>query len=229
MVIDEAEEILLRGFKDTLDDIYLLLPKDIQTCLFTTSISEDLTEWTQKHMCGDLVKIVVESPELSLDGIRQYFVDCQSSDLKLDALTEILGGINFTQVVVYCNTTREQGDVVDQLKQSYTVGTLNGSMSQDAIEAVLRDFRKGETQILVSTTSAIRNSEIAQISAIINFSLAKEKLVYIERLGRTGKYGRQGLAITLVDSEKRERITELEQFYSTQIDEIPDDLSTLIA
>ncbi|KAJ4822822.1 hypothetical protein Tsubulata_015824 [Turnera subulata] len=178
LVLDESDEMLSRGFKDQIYDVYRYLPPELQVVLISATLPNEILEMTSKFMT-DPVKILVKRDELTLE---------------VDWLTAKMRDSNFT------------------------VSSMHGDMPQRERDAIMGEFRSGTTRVLITT----------DVSLVINYDLPNNRELYIHRIGRSGRFGRKGVAINFVKSDDIKILRDIEQYYSTQIDEMPMNVAELI-
>lgn len=220
-VLDEADEMLSRGFKSQIYDIFQFLPQEIQVVLLSATMPNTVLEVTTKFM-RDPVRILVKKDELTLEGIKQFFVDCGTEEYKMDVLVDLYETINVTQAVIFCNTRRKVEAVQEALTaRDFTVSAMHGDMDQNQRDVIMKEFRTGSTRILITTDLLARGIDVQQVSLVINYDLPTNLENYIHRIGRGGRFGRKGVAINFVTQADIESMHEIEKFYSTQIDEMP--------
>lgn len=225
IVMDEADEMLSRGFLDQVYEIFKYVPPKSQVVLFSATIPSGVLDITEKFMKNP-VKILVKQEDLTLDGIKQFYVALERRSQKMDCLVDLFGMISITQTIIYVNTKRMAEDLHYNLtNEGFAVGIITGNMSQEDRNTVMEDFRGGKTRVLISTDMLARGIDVQQVSLVLNYDLPREKETYIHRIGRSGRFGRKGVAINLITSEECEGIQQLEKFYNTQIEEMPADIS----
>ncbi len=224
-VIDEADEMLSSGFQEQIYEIFQYVPKKSQVCLFSATMPEEALEITQKFM-KDPVKILVKKEELTLEGIKQFYIAIDKEIWKLDALCDIYTKLSVSQSIIYCNTKRTSDWLKDELQErDFTVECLHGNMNQIERKDVMNKFREGETRVLIATDIIARGIDVQQVGIVINYDIPKHKEVYIHRIGRGGRYGRKGVAINFVTYDDVSKLKIIQEFYETQIEEMPNDIS----
>ena len=227
-VMDEADEMLSRGFKDQIYEIYQSLPSNVRVGLFSATMPTEALEMTQKFMHNP-VRILVKRDELTLEGIKQFYVLVEREEWKLDTLCDLYETLNITQAVIFCNTRRKVDWLTDKMRQrEFTVSSTHGDIGQKEREVILNEFRTGSSRVLITTDLLARGIDVQQVSLVINYDLPKNLENYIHRIGRSGRFGRKGVAINFVTSEDTRTLQELEQFYNTHIDEMPSTIADLI-
>jgi len=227
-VLDEADEMLSRGFKDQIYDIFKTLPPNIQVCLFSATMPPEILDLTTKFM-RDAVRILVKKDELTLEGIRQFYVAIEKEEWKLDTLCDLYETLTITQAIIYCNTRRKVDFLADQLqKRDFTISTMHAELDQKERDLVMREFRSGSSRVLISTDLLARGIDVQQVSLVINFDLPQNMENYLHRIGRSGRFGRKGVAISFVTNSDVRAMKDIERFYHTQIEEMPMDIADLI-
>lgn len=228
IVLDEADEMLSRGFIDQVHSIFRFVPKETQVALFSATMSPEVIEITKKFM-NEPLQILVKNEELTLDGIRQFYVAVRNREEKYSVVLDLFDIISVTQSIIYANTKREVEKLYETLTSNkFSVGLITGNMSQDDRNEVMREFRQGKTRVLLSTDMLARGIDIQQISLVINFDLPREKETYIHRIGRSGRFGRKGVSINLLTNDDVSFMKELEAYYSTYVEELPSNIADLL-
>jgi translation initiation factor 4A len=227
-VMDEADEMLSRGFKDQIYDIFKCLPPNVQVCLFSATMAPEILDMTTKFM-RDAVRILVKKDELTLEGIRQFYVAIEKEEWKLDTLCDLYETLTITQAIIYCNTRRKVDYLADQLhKRDFTISTMHAELDQKERDLVMREFRSGSSRVLISTDLLARGIDVQQVSLVINFDLPSNMENYLHRIGRSGRFGRKGVAINFVTNNDVRSMKDIERYYHTQIEEMPMDIADMI-
>ena len=220
-ILDEADEMLSRGFKDQIYDIFQFLPEKIQVCLFSATLPLEVLTVTERFM-HDTVRILVKRDELTLEGIRQFFIAIDREEWKLDTLCDLYETLTITQAIIYCNTRRKVDWLSQQLSErDFIVSALHGDMDQRERDLIMREFRSGSSRVLITTDLLARGIDVQQVSLVINYDLPTNRENYIHRIGRSGRFGRKGVAINFLTISDTQYLRDIEQFYSTQIEEMP--------
>jgi translation initiation factor 4A len=226
--LDEADEMLSRGFKDQIYDIFKFLPEQVQVCLFSATMPLDVLEVTQRFM-RDPVRILVKKDELTLEGIKQFYIAVEREDWKLDTLCDLYETLTITQAIIYCNTRRKVDWLQENMQQKdFTVSCMHGDMDQRERDIIMREFRSGSSRVLITTDLLARGIDVQQVSLVINFDLPTNRENYIHRIGRSGRFGRKGVAINFLTEGDVRYLRDIEQFYNTQIEEMPMNVADLI-
>jgi len=177
----------------------------------------------------DPVRILVKKDELTLEGIKQFYVSVEKEEWKLDTLCDLYDTLNITQAVIFCNTRRKVDWLTDKMRQrEFTVSSTHGDIGQKEREVILNEFRTGSSRVLITTDLLARGIDVQQVSLVINYDLPKNLENYIHRIGRSGRFGRKGVAINFITDPDVRTLKELEQFYNTHIDEMPASVAELL-
>jgi len=224
-VLDEADEMLSRGFQEQIYECFQFLPQEVQVALFSATMPLEVLKLTQRFM-RDPVRILVKDNELTLDGIKQFYVAVEREQYKMATLFDLYQSLTIVQAIIFVNTRKKAMWLKDKMVQNdFTVSCIHGDLPQKDREFVMKEFRSGTSRVLISTDLLSRGIDVNTVSLVINYDLPKFKESYIHRIGRSGRYGKKGVAINFVPDEDGQKLRELERFYDTIIDELPQDLS----
>ncbi|KAL6447886.1 hypothetical protein ACFW04_000158 [Cataglyphis niger] len=227
-VLDEADEMLSRGFKDQIHDVFKLLPNEVQVILLSATMPSDVLD-VSKCFMRNPIRILVKKEELTLEGIKQFFVYVEREDWKLETLCDLYDTLSITQAVIFCNTRRKVDWLTESMhKRDFTVSAMHGDMEQKERDLIMRQFRTGSSRVLITTDLLARGIDVQQVSLVINYDLPSNRENYIHRIGRGGRFGRKGVAINFVTEEDKRTLKDIEQFYNTHIDEMPMNVADLI-
>jgi len=226
--LDEADEMLSRGFKDQIYDVFQYLPSEVQVCLFSATMPVEILNMTKRFMRNP-VRILVKKEQLTLEGIRQFYVAVEKEDWKLDTLCDLYETLTITQAIIYCNTRRKTEWLCEKMThRDFTVSAMHGEMDMSERQLIMHEFRSGSSRVLITTDLLARGIDVQQVSLVINYDLPNNRESYLHRIGRSGRFGRKGVAINFVTQEDVRALREIEQFYNTQIEEMPMDVSELM-
>ena len=229
LVFDEADEILSYGFKESIYHIVQYMSQGAQICLFSATIPEDVLELTEKFM-NNPEKILVKKEQLTLEGITQFYINVKVNEWKFDVLKDLYDTINISQCIIYINSKNKLMDVYNNLtRENFPVSYIHGELTSAERKDVMEKFRGGQSRILLSTDLLSRGIDVQQLSLVINFDLPKSKETYIHRIGRSGRYGRKGVAINLITDRDIQSMKEIESFYDTQITEMPNNIADYLS
>lgn len=228
LVIDEADEMLSKIFSNQIYDIFRFLPNNIQVGLFSATMTEEFFKLTKCFM-RDPVTILVKNDELTLDGIKQFYINLEKTEYKFATLCDIYETCSVNQTMIYCNSRKNVDDLYNELiRNNFSVAYIHGDMGQSERNQIMEEFRSGTTRVLISTDLLSRGIDIQQISLVINYDIPNNIECYIHRIGRSGRYGRKGSAINFVTNYDVKKMAEIERYYSTQIDELPGNYGDII-
>jgi len=224
LVLDEADEMLGRGFKEQIYDIYRYLPS-CQVVLVSATLSREVLEMTQKFMT-DPIRILVKRDELTLEDIKQFFVAVEEEEWKFNTLCDIYDTLTITQAVIFCNTKKKVEWLSRKMTEAnFVVVAMHGEMPQEERDNIMQAFRNCDYRVLITTDIWARGIDVSQVSLVINYDLPIHRENYIHRIGRSGRFGRKGVAINFVTDDDISTLRDIEQFYACQIDEMPVNLT----
>jgi translation initiation factor 4A len=227
-ILDEADEMLSRGFKEQIQEIFQLLPGTIQCCLFSATMPPDILRLTEEFM-RDPIKILVKKDELTLEGIKQYYIAIEKEEWKFDTLCDLYENLDIAQAIIYSNTRRRVETLATQLQErDFVVSFMHGDLEQGQRELIMREFRTGSTRVLITTDLLARGIDVQQVSLVINYDMPTNYENYLHRIGRSGRFGRKGVAINFVTEVDAQMLKDLETHYNTHIEEMPSDLSEVL-
>ena len=222
LVLDEADEMLKMGFQDDLETILKTMPLDRQNALFSATLPPFIKNVCKKYM-NSPVMVKIENKALTVDAIDQQVYYCMKESKK-DLLVRLLDYYQFKSVMIFANTKAMVDELVLFLQQQgFSADGLHGDLKQTSRDRVMQSFRLSSVKILIATDVAARGIDVDGIEAIVNFDIPNENEIYVHRIGRTGRKGRSGVAITLATSRSQSRIRDLEDYIHHKIEkmEIP--------
>ena len=227
MVLDEADEMLSKGFKEQIYNIFYQLNEDaVQIALFSATLSSDLLDMSKK-LLREPEKILVKSEALTLEGISQYYVLLDDEKAKYLTLKDLYSSINVSQCIIYCNSLRRVIDLYDNMRnEGYPVCCLHSDQEREERELSYKEFKSGKYRVLISTNITARGIDIQQVSTVINYDIPKDAHTYLHRIGRSGRWGRKGVGINFISNRDIKKLREIEKYYSTQIDALPESFVT---
>lgn len=220
LILDEADEMLSSGFKDQVYNIFSLLDNS-QICLFSATIPNEIYTLIEKFMKNP-EKILVKSDQLTLEGISQFYIGVENDNQKFDTLKDLFSSISMSQCLIYCNSIKRVSDLYEaMISENFSVSCLHSNMDKDKRSKAYNEFKSGATRVLISSNVTARGIDIQQVSTVINFDVPNDVHSYIHRIGRSGRWGRKGVGINFVTRRDIKKLHEIENFYSTQITELP--------
>ena len=223
-ILDEADEMLSVGFKDQIYNIFQQLPSNVQIALFSATMPPAIMQLTGKFM-RDPVKITKKPEELNLDGIKQYFIAMHNDHDKIDCLKDLFSRLTASQTIIYANDVRRVKDLFDvMVKEDFPVCCIHRDMSKQERTTTITQFRNGEYRMLISSNITARGIDVQQVNTVINFDIPRSVDTYLHRIGRSGRWGRKGIAVNFVTKMDIQQMKIIEQHYNTSIDEMPADV-----
>jgi len=221
LVLDEADEMLSSGFKEQIYNIFQFLGNTVQIALFSATLPTEIQTLTEKFM-RDPVKILVKTESVTLEGIKQYYVALESDADKYETIKDLYESISVSQCIIYCNSIKRVNDLCEALtKDNFPVCCIHSGMDKDERTKAYKEFTNGSSRVLISSNLTARGIDVQQVSTVINFDLPKDIHTYIHRIGRSGRWGRKGMGINFITRRDIRKMKEIEQYYDTQIDELP--------
>jgi ATP-dependent RNA helicase len=228
LVLDEADELLDAGFKEQIYDVFRHLPPSTQVVLVSATLPPAVASLADRLLTTP-VRILVRRAELTLDGIRQYYVAVEKEDWKFDTLCDLYDSLTITQAVIFVNSRAKVDWLAAQMRAaSFTVAAMHGDMPHKEREAVTASFRSGAARVLITTDVWARGLDVAQVSLVVNYDLPPRREAYLHRIGRSGRFGRKGVAISFVTDAEGGALADLERFYGTRVEELPQNVAELL-
>jgi translation initiation factor 4A len=224
MVLDEADEMLSSGFKDQIYNIFQYLNSDIQIALFSATMPNEMFQVTEKFMRNP-VTISVKAEQLTLEGIKQYYVALDDDNHKYDTLKDIFNRMTYSQCIIYCNSVLRVQDLYNgMLRDNFPVCCIHSNMDKHERNLALKEFRTGSSRVLISSNVTARGIDIQQVNLVINFDVPKNVHTYLHRIGRSGRWGRKGTGINFVTRRDMYQLRSIQDFYHCQIDEMTENI-----
>ena len=216
VVLDEADEMLSMGFIEDIEKILAETPASRQTALFSATMPREIRSLADRYMNEPLV-ISIKSEQMTVDTIEQRYYLANQSD-KLAVITRLFEIEEISSALIFARTRVGTGDLASELTtRGFPAEALNGDLSQDAREYTLNRFRQGKISVLVATDVAARGLDIDDISHVFNYDLPDDPEIYVHRIGRTGRAGKKGIAISLVCPFERRHLRQIEAFTHKQL------------
>ena len=227
IVLDEADEMLSAGFKEQVYNIFQYLSNDVQITLFSATMPPTLYNLTEKFMRNP-ISITVKQEQLTLEGIKQYYIKLDDDSQKYDTLKDLFGIYSVSQCIIYCNSIRRVSDLCDaMLQDGFPVCQLHSNLDKTERLKSYQEFKSGSQRVLISSNITARGIDIQQVSTVINFDIPKDIHTYLHRIGRSGRWGRKGTALNFITRRDYKLIKEIESYYDTEICELPQDYDKL--
>ena len=233
LILDEMDVLLSEEVRGHIYNIFQYITITHQLALFATTIPTEIYKLC-KRILNNSEEILLNDKELVLDNIDQYYVAVEKEDYKLVTLFDILQTMTIdepNQIIVFVNDGEKAKWIRDRMfknDHNYT-GIYNTAIEfinedLEDIDSIIKQFRAGTIGILISTDILSRGIDINNVSLIVNYDIPINEESYIHRIGRSGRYGKKGYAISFVSDDEEEKLRSIETFYGTKIDELPADL-----
>jgi len=221
LVIDEADEMLSAGFKEQMYKIFQHLDNDIQVALFSATYSDELEELSRQFMQNP-TQIRVKAQELTLQGIAQYYINLIDDVQKYETVKDIFESLSISQAIIYCNSTHRVDDLCEAMKtDNFPVEKIHGKMSEQERKENYVNFKNGACRVLITSDLFARGIDVQQVSIVINFDIPKNEHTYLHRIGRSGRWGRKGIAINFQTKQDCTKLKLFSDYYHTEIIEMP--------
>jgi len=222
LVLDEADEMLSMGFIEDIETILAATPAERQTALFSATISAQIRRLADKYMRAPQ-SIAIEAGPVTVEAIEQRYYLVNEAE-KTAVLTRLFEVEDIKSALIFVRTRAGTGDLAGELSaRGFPSEALNGDLSQDARERTVSRFRAGMIKVLVATDVAARGLDIDNISHVFNYDLPDDVEIYVHRIGRTGRAGKTGVAISLIPVQEKRRVKDIERFTRSKLvqSEIP--------
>lgn len=228
VILDEADQMLEDLFADQIKAILNnKFPPTTALALFSATMPHNVLEVAETYL-NNPIRILLPQDEVTLEGIKQYYVQLDREEWKLPVLLDLYQQITVNQALIYVNKRQKAEWLAKQLSShGFTLEYIHGEMDVAERKKRMDDFRSGMTRVLISTDLLARGIDVQQVSLVINYEMPIQRENYVHRIGRSGRYGKKGAAINLVWGEELASMKEIESHYSTVIHELPEDLSTI--
>lgn len=221
-VMDEADELLRDEFLVQTKYIIQKLSTDTQICVYSATIPEDVLDLT-KNFLQNPKKILVKRDKLSLDLISQYYVDVYDEGNKIDTLEDLYGKLSINQCIIYVNSVNRAEILREKLaERMHVTQVIHSKLDNKTRMDIMAQFRKGEFRVLVSTDLICRGIDIQHINYVINYDIPNNVESYLHRIGRSGRFGKKGIAINFVTDRNHYQMKNIERHYKIKINSLPD-------
>ncbi len=225
LIIDEADEMLSQGFKEQMYKIFNSMPDKIQIGLFSATMPAELDDLIQT-ITRSPTKILVKNEELTLQGIAQYYINLADDSQKYDCIKDLFSGLSISQAIIYCNSVSRVNDLEEaMITDNFPVKKIHGKMDGKERSEIFKLFKNGGCRVLITSDLFARGIDVQQVSIVINFDIPRNENTYLHRIGRSGRWGRKGIAINFQTKYDTNRLTKFQEYYQTTIHEMPVDFT----
>lgn len=227
-VLDEADEMLSGGFIENIYQVFHTMNSDIQVAIFSATMPNEMLELTNRFMRNP-VRITLEAEKLNLEGIKQYYIALPNDASKFETLKDLFNHLSLNQTIVYVNSVNRVVDLYEAMrKENHSVCCIHSSMTSDDRKKSLDEFRSGSYRVMISSNVTARGIDVQQVSVVINFDIPTCVHNYLHRIGRSGRWGRKGLAINFVTKNDINSMKAIESHYQSTIEELPGSFASMI-
>jgi len=231
IVLDEADEISSNGIDFKLKTIFSNMPINTQIILISATMSIDVFNFSKEHMF-EPIKILLKNDEIMIELISQFYLDVEVEENKFDTLLDLYNLVSTSQTIIFCNTINKIEWLEQNLKaNNFTASVIHSNMTQDTRDTIVKNFRDGSMRILITTDLLSRGIDICDVNMVINYDIPFNKECYVHRIGRTGRFNKKGIAITLIkmqDPSEMKIYNKLKNYYKIDIKEMPSNITKFL-
>jgi len=228
IIMDETDEMVSFGFKDQMYNIFKEFNTKIQVALFSATYSP-YNNKILETILKNPVKIIVKAEALTLEGISQFYIAIENDKQKYLVIKDLFSSISVSQTIIFCNSVERVIELHKALKEDdFPVCCVHSNLEKRDRDEAFSEFKSGKYRVMVSSNITARGIDLQQISVVINFDLPKCKHTFLHRIGRTSRFGRKGMAINLITKRDVPKLKEFEEYYSTEIKELPQGFEKII-
>jgi superfamily II DNA/RNA helicase len=231
IILDEADEILLSdNINNNLENIFKE-KNNYQIILISATMSINVFNFSKKYM-NKPIQILLKNNEIIVDLISQFYLDVELEEKKFDTLLDLYNLVSTSQTIIFCNSIKKIEWLENNLKENnFSITVIHSNMTQDERNEIIKEFRDGNTRLLLTSDLLSRGIDIPQVNMIINYDIPNNKETYVHRIGRCGRFNKKGIAITLIKSKDfndMKIFDRLKNFYNIDIKELPDTIDNLL-
>ena len=216
VILDEADRMLDMGFREDIEKILRSTPAERQTVFFSATVSKQIRDLIERHS-NSPKSVKIEQRELTVPTVEQWYYEAPQR-MKFEALLRLVDFHGFKLGIIFCNTQRMVDELADDLiAQGFSADRLHGGIAQAQRTRVMNKFKKAEFEFLVATDVAARGIDVDELELVVNYDLPYDAEDYVHRIGRTGRAGRKGMAVTFVSGRDIYKLQFIERFTKTKI------------
>ncbi len=217
VILDEADEMLKMGFVEEIEEIFEKIDHPTQNLMFSATIPKNVEKLARNYL-ENPVEVKIEPKNISSETVKQSYVAIHRK-YKKSVVSRILDHKNPSRCIIFCNTKRMVDDLISELQaKGYSADRIHGDLKQEQRIGVLNQFNKGNISVLVATDVAGRGLDIQNVDLVINYDLPEKEDSYVHRIGRSGRAGKVGEAVTLVSSSDKKMLSSIQRYIKKDID-----------
>lgn len=230
-IMDEADEMLNKGFKEQIYEIFRFLNDDVQVALFSATMPSEILTLTDKFL-RDPVRITLKAEDVTLKGIKQFYIAVSTDQEKFDCLKDLYECISASQSIIYVSSRERVTRLYNAMvSDGFAVCYVHSEMPSSERDDTIEKFRNGQYRVMISSAMTTRGFDVQQVSTVIIFDM--ETFInnlenYVHAIGRSGRFGRKGLAINFMTKQDTTVFKAIEERYKTTIEELPSNVSDFI-
>ena len=221
-VVDEVDKMFTKGFREDMKTIIKNIPNNICKSFFSATMNDDIIKICDEYMVK-YKYIELEEQKISNNNIKQFFTETLGIDqnIKYETLKSILYMLKSDTTIIFTNTKKDAENLYNKMKEDkFLVELIHGDISQEKRFYLVEDFKKLKFNILISSDIISRGIHIDDVSLVINYQIPFDSEIYVHRIGRTGRLGKEGLAISLVSENEKEYFNQIEEYINHKIEKI---------
>ena len=222
MIMDESDVLLKDDFRPQIEEIVKSLGKDTQICVFSATFTKDTLETTEKFLRNPY-RVTIEKEQISVKDVKQYKINVVHDRNKFSTLLDLYGKLTISQVIIFVSSIRGANELRDKLAgRNIDAGLIHGKMDGTQRETIIKEFRLSYIRVLISTDVMCRGIDVDDLRIVINYDMPIDPSTYLHRVGRSGRYGGQGIAINFSTNDDSYMFSMLKRVYDVDITDMPD-------
>jgi translation initiation factor 4A len=229
LILDEADQMLENKFKEQILCILeFKFPKETQVGLFSATMPAEVIDIADKLAGDDAVRILINPEKLTLEGVKQFYVELEQEDWKFEVLYDLYQNLNINQLIIFVNKRQKAEWLAYKMNEKgFTLECIHGDMDVAERKKRMNQFRSGEVRVLISTDLLARGIDVQQVSMVINYDFPLERENYLHRIFRTGRFLKKGVAINFIAGDEIRMMAEAKKYFNLNISELPNNLAAL--
>lgn len=227
LVLDEADKMLAGEFASQLKLIISLIPKTSQLALFSATMPDSIVEIGHVLMKNP-VKILIKTEDVTLAGLKQFYIKADQDKYKYSIINDLYSSFNITKSMIFCASKKKVRQLAKYMKENnFNVSEIYGDMKQEERNYIMDEFRSGKTRILICSSLLARGVDIPEISLVLMVDPCEDLDEYPHIIGRTARYGKQGISILLLNMYQIKFLQDVEDYWKCKIEELPSDIDNI--